>query len=357
MKTIFVLGIEQFWVHRLRETYDVVVQREIPATDAVKDHIFILTSDQVPPNRLHELRRDYPEAVLLYHYKTPGVRGYANVCAVAETHGIHFLAPRATVETVLQKLEVILKGEIKSVARIVGFFGSGMGIGVTSVAATFAAHMAAKGQSVVLLGLDLYHPGWYKRPSVSLDRWQPRLTGRVLQVADFATLPEVHGFRYLPGNYDFLAIQQYQEDEIEFLIEKASEAADVVLLDCGSVPESAGWYVGMQRSGIRFFVTHPAHEHTVRPILDIVRHLDLQAGDFQLIINRSDVEGGFKSTADLASEYKMLWSGVELPTVAKALDDLVLPLGKKETTAVQQAVNGILRALGIETPKKGGILR
>ena len=358
MKTIYVYGAEQLWIQKLRETYDVVVQREKPTSDVVKDHVLILSSDEVPPEQLHELRQEFPEATILYHYRNPGLRGFLNVHAAAESLGIHFLSPRASVNTLLDKLSVIFESGVDAAERIVGFFGSGIGVGVTSVAATFAANMAAKGKNVVLLGLDFYHPGWYLRPSVSLDTWQPRLTGRVLQASDFKDLIEHQGFRYLPGNYDILSIQQYREEEIAFLIEKACEAADVVLLDCGSIPESAGWYVGVQKASIRYFVTHPAHHHNIRPIMDLLRHLDISPGDFQMVVNRSNAEGGYLTPSDLAREYKMLMTGIEIPMLQKDLDEIVLPLGKKEQNAVGQAVDGILKAFGFEAgSKKGGLFK
>mgnify|MGYP002623060731 FL=1 len=358
-KSIFVFGLDQLWVQRLREEgYEVVIQRERPEANTLQDHVLVLTSDQAPTERLHEIRQDFPDATIMYlHLGQNGLRESLHVHAAAATHGIEYLSPRATVETLLQKLETIFETKSESAARIVGFFGSGMGVGVTSLAATFASQLA-RHQKVILLGLDLFHPGWYERPTVSLDAWQPRLTGKVLQTSDFDMLIEHGGFLYLPGNYDILAIQQYTEEEMEYLIEKAREAADIVVLDCGSVPESAGWYVGLQKASIRYFVTHPAHHHTIRPIMDVVRHLDMDSSMFQLIVNRVDVDGGYLKGSDLAAEYQMLWSGIEIPSISMPLDVIVLPLGKKELNAVATAANGAMRAFGIEADrKKGGLFR
>lgn len=358
-KSIFVFGLDQLWVQRLREEgYEVIVQRERPAVEILQDQVLVLTSGQVAPERLHELRGDFPDATIVYlHLGQNGLSKSLHVHAAAATHGIEYLSPRATVETLLRKLETIFETKSESTARIVGFFGSGMGVGVTSLAATFASQLA-KHQKVILLGLDLFHPGWYERSTVSLDAWQPRLTGKVLQASDFDMLIKHGGFLYLPGNYDVLAIQQYTEEEMEYLIEKACEAADIVVLDCGSVPESAGWYVGLQKASIRYFVTHPAHHHTIRPIMDAVRHLDMDSSMFQLIVNRADVDGGYLKGSDLAAEYQMLWSGIEIPSVSMSLDEIVLPLGRKELNAVGTAANGVMKAFGIEADrKKGGLFR
>jgi hypothetical protein len=359
MKTIYAYGIDQLWIPGLRESYEVVIQREKPSPEIVKDQVLILTSDQLPADRLHELRHEYPDAIILYQLKEQGVRGYVHVHAAAEAKGIHFLSPRATINTLLDKLAVIFNSGIEATARTVGFFGSSIGVGVTSLAATFASSMADKGKNVILLGLDFYNPGWYGSPKVSLDSWQPRLTGKVLQLIDFNDLIVHKGFRYLPGNYDILSIQQYREDEIEFLIEQACAAADVVVLDCGSIPESAGWYVGMQKSTIRYFVTHPGHHYLIQPIMDVLRHLDISPQDFQMIINRSNMEGGFLTSSDLKQEYNMLHSEIEIPMLNPVMDEIVLPLGKKETQAIGQAADGILKAFGFETAgsKKGGLFR
>ena len=363
MKTIFAHGIEQQWVpilrEKFREKFNVVVNVDKPSAEIVNDQVLLLTSESYPPENLHLLKTEYPDATILYHYRNPGLRGFLQVHAAAEALGIHFLSPRASVDTLLDLLSALFHDGIDQSSRIVGFFGSGVGVGVTSAAATFAAAIAAKEKNVIMLGLDFFHPGWYKRPSISLDSWQPRLTGKVLQVSDFDELIEHRGFRYLPGNCDILSIQQYREDEISFLIERACEAADIVILDCGSIPESAGWYVGVQKATIRFFVTHPAHHYTIQPIMDILRHLQVSPQDFQLIVNRSNAEGGYLSSRDIATEYKMLFSDIEIPVVSKELDEIVLPLGKKEQQAVGLAVDGILKAFGFENPvaKKGGLFR
>lgn len=357
-KSIYVCGLDQLWIQRLREeAYEVVIQRNMPTPDMVKDQILILTSDQSAPEHLHDLKRDFPDVIIIYHHKSHHrLRDTIHVHSVAATLDIHYLSPRATVNTLLQTLEAICEQDSEAISRIVGFFGSGMGVGVTSVAGTFAAELAQH-HKVILLGLDMYHPGWYRKTTTSLDIWQPRLTGKVLQATDFDSLIEHEGFRYLPGNYDILSISQYQEEEIEYLIEKACEAADIVVLDCGSVPESAGWYVGMQKASIRYFITHPAHHHTIRPIMDVLRHLGIDASMFQLIINRSGSDGGFLKGVDLANEYNMYWSGIEIPSLSLPLDEIVLPLGKKEIYSITAAANGILKAFGlIDTERKKGRL-
>lgn len=352
---VFSLGVDQLTINDIKNAgFIVITQSVLPDPSQAEGHMLMVTSDRVSVQELQELRRNYPGWAILYLYLQKGTRGYHAVHMQCESLDIFFIPPRFTSSVVIEKLRFILEDEGEGRSNLVGFFGSGPGIGCTSVAKLFARRIAAKGHRVLVLGLDLYDPGYDRKASISLDRLRPKLTGKMIQDEDFEQFIKQEGYLYLPGNYDYLSAQDYQEDEVEYILGRAGANADVVIADFGSIPESAAWYVGMHKSALRMMVTHPKHEYRLQPLLELTGHMDLHPYDFQLIINRSNVEE-ISSPKHLAQKYgtEIL---LELPYYQPFQESL--PLGKKELQQVDDRVHSLLVSMNLasETKKKGVFL-
>ncbi|WNS41025.1 hypothetical protein [Paenibacillus sp. MMS20-IR301] len=349
---IFSLGMEQLTVNEIKLAgFTVIVQTVLPEPAHAAGQLLMITSEHAQVADLSGLRRKYPDTYILYIYLHKGVRGYQAIHMQCESLGTFFMPPRFTSSAIVDKLRFILLEEHEERGNLVGFFGSGPGIGCTSVAKLFARRIAASGLRVIVLGLDLYDPGYDRKTAVSLDRLRPRITGKMLHDEDFDSLLKQEGYAYLPGNFDYLSAQDYQEEEIEYLLARASESADVVIADFGSIPESAAWYVGMQKSVLRMIVTHPRHEYRLQPLLELAGHMNLQPQDFQWVINRSNVEE-LTSSKNLALRFgsEIL---LELPYYQPFMESL--PLGKKELQHVDDKVHALLVSLGLalEVRKRG----
>ncbi|KGE19029.1 hypothetical protein [Paenibacillus wynnii] len=352
---IFCLGMDQLSINDIKNAgYTVVTQTVFPEPLQTEGHILIVSSDITPVSELGEFRTRYTNTTLIYMYLHKGVKGYKAVHMLCESQGIYFLPPRITAAGMIEKIQFIVEEEGDSSSNWIGFFGSGPGIGCTTAAKLFARRIAATGQRVILLGLDLYDPGYDRKAVISLDRLRPRITGKMLNDDDFEAFIKQEGYLYLPGNYDFLSAQDYQEDEIQYLLAKAGENADVVVADFGSIPESAAWYVGMQSSALRMMVTHPKHQYRLEPLLELAGQLDLHAHDFNIIINRCNVEE-MLSPKNMALRFgsEIL---LEIPYYPPFQDSL--PLGKKELQLVDGKVQSLLVALGMvpEARKKAVFL-
>lgn len=349
---IYSFGLDQLTINELRTAgYTVTVQTSLPEAAITAGQLLIVTSFQVAVHELGRLREAYPDAALLYVYQHHGVYGYHSVFLTCESHRIYFLPPRFTVSALIGKLKLIMDEEAEERGNVIGLFGSAPGAGCTTAAKLLASRMAAAGQRVILLGLNVYDPGCSRKTAVSLDRLRPRLTGKFLRDEDFTELVQENGYRYLPGNCDVLAAQDFREEEMEYLLVKARDQADVVLCDCGSIPESAAWYVGMQQSAIRLFVTHPRHEYRLQQLMDLTAQLDLKPQDFSLIINRTHLEEAVSAKnlalrfgTDILSEIPYSPGVSELPSP-----------GKKELQQLDETARALLVALGRmpEAKKKG----
>jgi hypothetical protein len=349
---IFSLGIDQLTINDIKNAgFIVITQNVLPDPSQAEGHMLMVTSDQVQVHTLSDLRRDYPGTTILYMYLQKGTRGYHAVHMLCESLGLYFIPPRSTSSALIEKIRFILDEDGEERSNLVGFFGSGPGIGCTSVAKLFARRIAAAGHRVLVLGLDLYDPGYDRKATISLDRLRPKLTGKMIHDEDFEQFIKQDGYLYLPGNYDYLSAQDYQEDEIEYFLARAGANADVVIADFGSIPESAAWYVGMHKSALRMVVTHPKHEYRLEPLLELAGHLDLYPHDFQLIINRSNVEE-IASPKSLALRFGIEIL-LELPYYQPFQESL--PLGKKELQHVDNKVHSLLVSMGLvpEARKKG----
>ncbi|MNB77622.1 hypothetical protein D3C75_243100 [compost metagenome] len=349
---IFSLGIAQLTINELKLAgFTVITQNVLPEPAHAAGHLLLVTSEQVPVPALSGLRSSFVQSTILYLYLQRGVRGYQAVHMQCESLGIMFVPPRSTASAIIEKLRYIMEEEHEERSSLVGFFGSGPGIGCTSVAKLFARRIAAAGFRVILLGLDLYDPGYDRKATISLDRLRPRITGKMLHGEDFEGLIKQDGYMYLPGNFDYLSVHDYQEDEISYLLAEAHSYADVVVADFGSIPESAAWYTGMQKSALRMMVTHPRHEYRLQALMELAGHMDLHPQDFQWIVNRSNLEE-MTSPKSLALRFgcEIL---LELPYYQPLLD--TLPLGKKELQQVDDKVHAMLVSLGLaaEVRRKG----
>ncbi|WP_042198320.1 hypothetical protein [Paenibacillus camerounensis] len=349
---IFSLGLAQLTINELKLAgFTVITQNVLPEPAHAEGHLLLVTSEQVPVSALSGLRSRFVQSTILYLYLQRGVRGYQAVHMLCESLGIMFVPPRSTASAIIEKLRYIMEEEHEERSSLVGFFGSGPGIGCTSVAKLFARRIAAAGFRVILLGLDLYDPGYDPKATISLDRLRSRITGKMLHVEDFEGLIKQDGYMYLPGNFDYLSVHDYQEEEISYLLAEAHSHADVVVADFGSIPESAAWYTGMQKSALRMMVTHPRHEYRLQALMELAGHMDLHPQDFQWIVNRSNLEE-MTSPKSLALRFgcEIL---LELPYYQPLLD--TLPLGKKELQQVDDKVHAMLVSLGLaaEARRKG----
>lgn len=349
MKTIYTYGLDQITVNTLRNIgYTVIPQSLMPTPEQLQDNILILTSEVVDIQNLSIIKEKNKEVEVVYWHLNKGVRGYQAIHAVCELHGVYFVPPRATAGNLIEKIRFILEEDNDDNGNLIGFFGSAPGAGCTSSAKIFSKRIAAKGKKVILLGLDLYDPGNERETSISLDILRPRLTGKLLQSEDINLLMKQDGYLYLPGNHDTLSALDYQEEEIEYLLSWCEENADVVVADFGSIPESAAWYIGMQKSSLRLIVTHMRHEYRLKQFMELANQLSLNPHEFSLIINRSNVADVVTPKAlsmQIGSELL-----IEIPHYPNFPDNL--PYGKKETIRIDEIVDGFLIALGLSENKQ-----
>lgn len=140
------------------------------------------------------------------------------------------------------------------------FFSSIGNIGLTTTVLSLADTLSRKTENTIaVLSLNAWDDGtdFIAEPSFTLDQIKSRLTGKMFHSADdFKSkfTPIRNNFFILSGNRDRRSERLYSADEIEYLIIRASETFDVVLIDAGSHLDNAMSAVSVDKSNQLYVV-------------------------------------------------------------------------------------------------------
>lgn len=260
--------------------FECITYQSIPDPSIVGSDVFMFSYNALPePKDLYSLRESYPDSEMICYYNERSIAGYHTLAIKSNENNIKFLRPGIGIESLLDLLSLWFSDAVIQNKPLIGVFSALPGAGATTVAALLAKQLEA-----VLLGLNLFNPGWNK-PSLTLDQIRIRLSQRTFNMGDLKKAVEVSGFTYLPGNADPLISMDFTEDEIEFLIDTISSEKYVVG-DFGAIPHSAAWAVGVQRSSIRIMVAHPDHELQLQRMMQLSTDLGIEPKHWFLIGNK-----------------------------------------------------------------------
>lgn len=347
MKKVFAYRIDPFFANAIKEAgIQLISIHELDHANEPNSLVLINGNDVSLHELFHQKDKFPSDITIVYHDTTEEVREIILNATKCSQKGIEYVSSLSTPEAQIEKLKKMLFLSNEHAPKIVGFFGSGTGVGCTSVSHLFAQRIAAAGHKVIHVGLDLFDPGWEESSAATLDNWRPKLTTKLINTEDFNGLFQQDGVTFLPGNFDHLTSMDYKADELSYLLERASEAFDIVVADFGSIVHSAAWYVGMQRSVVRYMVTQLDHQRRLQAIADVIYHLDLDLSHFFGIINK------LKSSSGVTG--KELERNLELSIIAElpifATDiDRILPLGKKDLSVFDEQVQHVLKGFGYES--------
>jgi MinD-like ATPase involved in chromosome partitioning or flagellar assembly len=344
---LFAVGIDPVWISVLREhNYDAINCRVLP--EDIAHNAIIVSSNEYSMEGITLLQEKYPNNEIIYVWLDQGISGWHTPAALCVSLGIRFIRPGIGKESFLEQMNAWFRSNSKA-KNIIGIFGTMAGVGVTRIAATLA-QMIATEKKVIMLGLNLYNAGWEGESTISMDRWRQRLIARVLQPEDLSNLVQVNGFRYLPGNEDILSALDYEENEIEHLLEVVEKEADVVIADFGSIPDSAAWFCGLQQSAIRVMVTQPSHTKRLSTLMKLSSDLGVSSEHWHVVSNRAANDEVSIKTIGQAHRMQPLLS---IPYKGST-NQLVLPNTDRELESFKKSCQPILSAIGMnQTMKKG----
>jgi hypothetical protein len=234
---------------------------------------------------IHEavaLRRRYPDNKLIYMLSNGtdslALKAVQTLCAA---HGIHYILPYRTPEQVAYEAAGICLAKERPVSKVITALGALPQTGLTSSLLGLGVTLSRlSGVRIGILGMNGWNPGdsGLRYSAKYLDELWGSLQGKQLQAVELRgkmqqLAPNVH---YLAGNRDLKKLYYYQTDGVSWLIEKARECFDIILIDAGSYPDHALAAQSIHTSDLLLVQTHQGqqgkaqwrrmYEHILQPV-------------------------------------------------------------------------------------------
>jgi MinD-like ATPase involved in chromosome partitioning or flagellar assembly len=172
---------------------------------------------------------------------TFALKGIQTMCTANEMQAV---LPYRTSEQAAADTIALCTAREKAVSRVITVIGALPQTGLTSSLLGIGTALAQlSGIRVGILGMNGWNPGDSGVPYTGkyLDELWGGLQGKQLQAAELRGRMQqlAPGVHYLAGSRDLKKLYYYQIDGASWLIEKAREIFDVVLIDAGSYPDHA----------------------------------------------------------------------------------------------------------------------
>jgi Flp pilus assembly CpaE family ATPase len=259
---------------------------------------------------LKDVRTLYPTESIYYFLN--GLEEEAsikNIELVATGHNISPLANGLTTQQLVKEVMINEIGDNGNASnRIIGFFGSHSGSGVSTTTLNVARILGEMTKnSVAVLSLNTWDPSDYfltygdagHLNDIRLDLKTHSLTPEKLR----DSMRKYQYFYHLAGNRDIKLQRYYSTEELAHLIDIAKETFDVVLIDAGSHFDNAGYAQTYISSELKFFVTtqdEKGYRGYFSHVYDqLLKPLKRSSTEFILLINQ------FKQNYSLISEKDM----------------------------------------------------
>lgn len=162
-----------------------------------------------------------------------------------EQSGYHYVPPKRSIDQIQAEITRRFFGanDQKNEGDVITFFSTHRQTGLTSTVLSIADELSKNlRESVCVLGLNAFNPGdsFLNYTGKYLDDLYTQIRdNRVLQPSDLkANMQHINDFYYLAGNSDITKKYRYSSDAIDYLIECARQAFDIVLIDAGADPDN-----------------------------------------------------------------------------------------------------------------------
>lgn len=219
-----------------------------------------------------------------------------NVKAICDSREIILIPPKLVREQIISLIDKTIHPSQDRSSNVFAFYSVLSNVGTTStclsVGMTLKEHTHAK---VGVLLLNAWDDGTdqidYK--GTYLDEIKPKLTGQLFQnnnefLSAFHMI-ERDALYILGGNRNTRMERLYTEEEISYLINKAKEVFDIVLIDCGSHFDNAIMVQSLMESDFRFLVINQQPKAIKKfnyVFNDILYPIGYKVSDFLMIINQ-----------------------------------------------------------------------
>lgn len=281
----------------------------------IEVHAVLLDGESYDTDQFNLIRETYPGIPIFYKPRPINsdviMRNISRLCAaykikVINEHSTESQAVEEIVNQITNKQDYLSK-------RIVSFFGTHSGAGVSTTALNLACSLSKKvEEKVLVLSLNswdpadyFYHYNGHYLNDLKVDLKTNNLTTARLSEA----VSHQQSFYHLAGNRDIKMQRFFQPSEIEHLIKVAQQLFDVIVIDAGTHFDTAPTVQSYLSSNLRFLVTNQEEKGYRGYFPYVFQQLIEPSGgksdDFMLIVNRFQPANTMISEKALEEELNM----------------------------------------------------
>ncbi|MEG6533220.1 MULTISPECIES: ParA family protein [Bacillati] len=265
-------------------------------------------------DHLDKVREIFPTCPIYYK---PGsinsdiiMRNTTRLCAA---YKVKVINEYSTLDQVVEQVMNETTDKNNYLRRIVSFFGTHSGAGVTTTVLNLARSLSQKVKDKVLvLSLNSWDPADYFYDyrgqylnDLKVDLKTNNLTPARLSEAVYYN----QSFYHLAGNRDIKMQRFFQPSEIQHLIEIAKQVFDVILIDGGTHFDTAPTVQAYLSSNLRFLVTNQEEKgyrgYFPYVFQQLIEPTGGKSEDFMLVINKYQPHNTLISEKALEDELEM----------------------------------------------------
>lgn len=275
----------------------------------------LLDGEVIATDQFSSIREIYPQIPVFYKPRTVNsdviMRDISRLCGA---YKIKLINEHATeVQTVEEIVNKITNKDDYLSKRIVSFFGTHSGAGVSTTVLNLARSLSRKvEEKVLVLSLNswdpsdyFYHYNGHYLNDLKVDLKTENLTPARLSEAVVLN----QNFYHLAGNRDIKMQRFYQPAEIEHLIKVAQQLFDIILIDAGTHFDTAPTVQTYLSSNLRFLVTNQEEKgyrgYFPYVFQQLIEPSGGKSNDFMLIVNRFQPANTMISEKVLEEELNM----------------------------------------------------
>ncbi|MDD9309783.1 ParA family protein [Cytobacillus firmus] len=278
------------------EYIETVLQWEELKKSNISVQAVYLDGESFDVNRLSEIRDMFPEQEIFFK---PGsinsdliMKTITRLCAAYKVKALNeYLTYEQTVEEILNQ---ITNRQDYISKRIISFFGTHSGSGVSTTVLNLARSLSQQvKEKVLVLSLNSWDPAdyFYQYDGQYLNDLKVDLKTHSLTVARLTEVVSYHeSFYHLAGNRDIKMQRFYKPHEIETLIKVAQEVFDVILIDAGTHFDTAPTVQSYLSSNLKFLVTNQEEKgyrgYFPYVFQQLIEPVGGKSDDFMLVINK-----------------------------------------------------------------------
>lgn len=354
---------------------------EFITSDLTKFGLLIISDKLANFSCLEEIRDKVKnDAFVCYMMSNyPDSAKQAQIKMVCLSKNIQLIPPKQTIEQISNKImKIVFPGTDNRSSNVISLFGAFPRVGVTSLILSIAQRLSEISNiKVGVFGLNCWNPGdifvkGYN--AMYLDDIKNYLSNKMLSDDELIkNMFSVNRFLYMAGNRDIKKRLYFSIEEIHYLIDRAKNVFDLILLDSGSHYDNALTIQALICSDLKILVTTQEMSginHWKCAFEQCVQSLGYTSDDLLLLVNKYQDSINLNNTKQLQEHYQIPFYDV-VPSIGEEAgamvekDQVLLSECnfKEYNNAVDRIVGNIVQLYGIEvTPgslngKKGFLNR